>query len=62
MARTQAEWPHAFCKLDTSIERFIEKFPATTSMEYMVIMLKSSKWFVSFLVFNGKSFSSNLYF
>lgn len=27
MARTQAEWPHAFCKLDTSIERFIEKFP-----------------------------------
>jgi L-fucose isomerase len=27
MTRTQVEWPHAFCKLDTSIDRFIEKFP-----------------------------------
>jgi L-fucose isomerase len=27
MRRTQIEWPHAFCRLETSIERFIEKFP-----------------------------------
>ncbi len=27
MERTQIEWPHAFCKLDTSIERFIDLFP-----------------------------------
>ncbi|MEI6157804.1 MAG: fucose isomerase, partial [Atribacterota bacterium] len=27
MARTQSEWPHAFCHLDTTIDRFIAKFP-----------------------------------
>ncbi|HSV31319.1 MAG TPA: L-fucose/L-arabinose isomerase family protein [Atribacteraceae bacterium] len=27
MERTQLEWPHAFCKLDTSIDCFIDRFP-----------------------------------
>lgn len=27
MTRTQIEWPHAFCHLDTSIDSFINKFP-----------------------------------
>jgi len=27
MTRTQIEWPHVFCRLDTSIDKFIDKFP-----------------------------------